>query len=165
MAFNNEIQLKRLCKTLYEQQQIKLIWRSMNLISMSIPSFCIASEQTISTVCKAIPWQTRIITICMTCKYLPYKYTTENSLSSLSSVFALQLNVNNVKGKVNGNTVQCTFSATVPSSATRASTFSLGISTGSFNSCKLPYYRYTSSMLYMHFQQSTETHCHKRYHR
>ncbi|XP_044038927.1 autotransporter adhesin BpaC-like [Siniperca chuatsi] len=44
------------------------------------------------------------------------------------------LNVNSVKGKVNGNVIQCTFAATVPTPATRASTLSLAISTGAFNS-------------------------------
>ncbi|XP_070710842.1 putative ferric-chelate reductase 1 [Pempheris klunzingeri] len=45
------------------------------------------------------------------------------------------LNVNSVKGSVNGEKIQCTFAATVPSQVTsRASNFALGISTGTFNS-------------------------------
>ncbi|KAI3376244.1 hypothetical protein L3Q82_016753, partial [Scortum barcoo] len=45
-----------------------------------------------------------------------------------------QLNVNSVKGKVRGRRIECTFAATVPDSSTRASTFSLSILTGSYNS-------------------------------
>nr|XP_046237224.1 mucin-5AC [Scatophagus argus] len=45
-----------------------------------------------------------------------------------------QLNANSVRGRVNGNRIQCTFAATVPGSTTRASTLSLAISTGPFNS-------------------------------
>ncbi|KAK9524940.1 hypothetical protein VZT92_017297 [Zoarces viviparus] len=50
------------------------------------------------------------------------------------------LNVNSVKGKVNGSKIQCTFAATAPPpSATKAATkagesFAIGISTGPFNS-------------------------------
>ncbi|KAM7366450.1 hypothetical protein PAMP_015888 [Pampus punctatissimus] len=51
------------------------------------------------------------------------------------------LNVNSVKGSVNGNTIQCTFSATIPEAtrarararAAAATSFSLSVSTGSFN--------------------------------
>lgn len=77
-------------------------------------------------------------------KYLLYKYTIENSLSSSSSVFALQLNVNSVKGKVSGRTIQCTFAATVPNSTARTTSFTIGISNGTYNSSKFAYCRYTS---------------------
>lgn len=64
--------------------------------------------------------------------------------SSLSSVFALQLNVNNVKGKVSGRIIQCTFAATVPDSTARTTSFTIGISNGTYNSSKLAHHRYTS---------------------
>ncbi|XP_028261631.1 mucin-5AC isoform X2 [Parambassis ranga] len=41
--------------------------------------------------------------------------------------------VNNVKGKVNGKTIQCTFAATVPTPTSRATGFALAVSTGSFD--------------------------------
>lgn len=65
----------------------------------------------------------------------------ENSLSSLLSVFffSLQQSVNSVKGKVNGNKIQCTFLATVPSTTTRTSNLAIGITTGSYNASKLTY--------------------------
>ncbi|XP_030286356.1 mucin-5AC [Sparus aurata] len=50
-----------------------------------------------------------------------------------------ELNVNNVRGRVTGNRIQCTFAATVPdtsvtSRSNRASSLALAISTGPFNS-------------------------------
>ncbi|KAM9335708.1 uncharacterized protein ABDE67_020712 [Symphorus nematophorus] len=45
-----------------------------------------------------------------------------------------ELPVNRVKGKVDGNRIQCTFAATVPNSEARTTSFSLSISSGSFNS-------------------------------
>ncbi|KAM3590784.1 uncharacterized protein V6R79_016616 [Siganus canaliculatus] len=47
-----------------------------------------------------------------------------------------ELNVNSVKGSVNGTTIQCTFSATVPSLSTRATAqnFTVAVSIGSFDS-------------------------------
>nr|XP_033507894.1 putative ferric-chelate reductase 1 isoform X2 [Epinephelus lanceolatus] len=44
-----------------------------------------------------------------------------------------ELPVNNVKGSVNGSTIQCTFAATVPNSTARTTNFVLGISTGPFD--------------------------------
>ncbi|XP_053716178.1 uncharacterized protein LOC128756054 [Synchiropus splendidus] len=41
--------------------------------------------------------------------------------------------VNNVKGKVQGRKIQCTFTATIPDSNTRASQFSLAVSTGAYD--------------------------------
>lgn len=81
-------------------------------------------------------------------KHLLLSYNTENSSSSLSSVISLQLNVNNVRGRVTGNRIQCTFAATVPdtsvtSRSNRASSLALAISTGPFNSSKITSYRYT----------------------
>lgn len=82
-------------------------------------------------------------------KHLLLSYNTENSSSSLSPVISIQLNVNNVRGRVIGNRIQCTFAATVPDSASvtsrsnRASSLALAISTGPFNSSKLTSYRYT----------------------
>lgn len=81
-------------------------------------------------------------------KHLLLSYNTENSSSSLSSVISLQLNVNNVRGRVTGNRIQCTFAATVPdtsvtSRSNRAASLALAISTGPFNSSKLTSYRYT----------------------
>ncbi|XP_030609892.1 putative ferric-chelate reductase 1 [Archocentrus centrarchus] len=44
------------------------------------------------------------------------------------------LPVNNVRGRVNGNKIQCTFDATVPDSSKRAAaSFSLSVATGSYN--------------------------------
>ena len=87
------------------------------------------------------------------------QYNMENSLSSLSSVISLQLNVNSVRGRVNGRRIQCTFAATVPDSSTsistRASNVAVAISTGPFNSSKLPFYGYTF----------TQDSCHKHHDR
>ncbi|XP_035850249.1 putative ferric-chelate reductase 1 isoform X2 [Sander lucioperca] len=44
------------------------------------------------------------------------------------------LNVNSVKGSINGTKIQCTFAATVPTPSTRAPSLAIAISTGSFNS-------------------------------
>ncbi|XP_044198514.1 putative ferric-chelate reductase 1 [Thunnus albacares] len=44
-----------------------------------------------------------------------------------------ELNVNSVKGRVDGNRIQCTFAATVPDQVTRAQGFSISVSTGPFN--------------------------------
>ncbi|GLD64709.1 putative ferric-chelate reductase 1 [Lates japonicus] len=44
------------------------------------------------------------------------------------------LNANSVKGRVNGNKIQCTFAATVSNAQTRATTVAIGISTGPFDS-------------------------------
>ncbi|KAK1890584.1 putative ferric-chelate reductase 1 [Dissostichus eleginoides] len=45
-----------------------------------------------------------------------------------------ELNVGSVKGKIDGNKIQCTFSATVPAPITRTKIFAVAISTGAFNS-------------------------------
>ncbi|XP_070849361.1 putative ferric-chelate reductase 1 isoform X2 [Chaetodon trifascialis] len=45
-----------------------------------------------------------------------------------------ELNVNSVKGKVDGKTIQCTFAATVPDAVARTTGFSLAISTGPYDS-------------------------------
>ncbi|XP_019122138.2 putative ferric-chelate reductase 1 [Larimichthys crocea] len=45
-----------------------------------------------------------------------------------------ELNVNSVKGRVTGRKIQCTFAATVPISRARTTRFTLGISTGTFDS-------------------------------
>ncbi|TKS93186.1 putative ferric-chelate reductase 1 [Collichthys lucidus] len=45
-----------------------------------------------------------------------------------------ELNVNSVKGRVTGRKIQCRFTATVPVSRARTTSFTLGISTGDFNS-------------------------------
>ncbi|KAK2862925.1 hypothetical protein Q5P01_002458 [Channa striata] len=44
------------------------------------------------------------------------------------------LNVNSVRGKVNGNKIQCTFAATVPSPTTKAIGVTFTISNGTYNS-------------------------------
>nr|XP_020504491.1 putative ferric-chelate reductase 1 [Labrus bergylta] len=44
------------------------------------------------------------------------------------------VNANNVKGSINGNIIRCTFDATVSTTQQRASTVTLGILTGSFDS-------------------------------
>ncbi|XP_040886992.1 uncharacterized transmembrane protein DDB_G0289901-like isoform X2 [Toxotes jaculatrix] len=45
-----------------------------------------------------------------------------------------ELNVNSVRGRIDGNKIQCTFAATLPTPTTRASGFALSVSTGPFNS-------------------------------
>ncbi|XP_041820806.1 sericin 1-like [Chelmon rostratus] len=45
-----------------------------------------------------------------------------------------ELNVNTVKGKVTGKTIQCTFAATVPDPVARTAGFSVSVSTGTYNS-------------------------------
>ncbi|PWA19157.1 hypothetical protein CCH79_00019261, partial [Gambusia affinis] len=51
-----------------------------------------------------------------------------NSVLSIS-----ELNVNSVKGKIKGKTIQCSFLATVPEPKTRATTLGIGVSTGEYN--------------------------------
>ncbi|XP_029382781.1 uncharacterized protein LOC115059258 [Echeneis naucrates] len=45
-----------------------------------------------------------------------------------------ELPVNSVRGRVNGTTIQCSFSATIPSATSQTSSLTLLVSTGSFNS-------------------------------
>eukprot|EP00064_Thunnus_orientalis_P020842 superscaffoldBa00005970_g20992 len=54
-------------------------------------------------------------------------------LSACLSLDVTALEVNSVKGRVDGNKIQCTFAATVPAQLTRAQGFSVSISTGPFN--------------------------------
>ncbi|XP_034713070.1 putative ferric-chelate reductase 1 isoform X2 [Etheostoma cragini] len=56
------------------------------------------------------------------------------TLFSKSQLIVTELNVNSVKGSVNGNKIQCTFAATVPTASTRAVGVALQIATGTFNS-------------------------------
>ncbi|CAJ1085930.1 putative ferric-chelate reductase 1 isoform X4 [Xyrichtys novacula] len=51
-----------------------------------------------------------------------------------SQLTETMLNVNSVKGSINGSTIQCTFSATLPTQTTRTPNLALGISKGAFNS-------------------------------
>ncbi|XP_032439912.1 mucin-5AC-like [Xiphophorus hellerii] len=44
-----------------------------------------------------------------------------------------ELNVNSVKGKIKGKTIQCRFLATVPEPKTRATTLGVAVSTGEYN--------------------------------
>ncbi|XP_022623913.1 putative ferric-chelate reductase 1 [Seriola dumerili] len=44
-----------------------------------------------------------------------------------------ELNVNSVRGRVNGRRIQCTFSATLPSPTTRTTGFAISLSDGPFN--------------------------------
>lgn len=60
-------------------------------------------------------------------------------------MFSLQSDssVNSVRGQVIGNIIQCTFAATVPSSTARTTRLLLSLSTGTFNSSKLRYFKNT----------------------
>lgn len=60
-------------------------------------------------------------------------------------MFSLQSDssVNSVRGQVIGNIIQCTFAATVPSSTARSTNLLLSLSTGTFNSSKLRYFKNT----------------------
>nr|XP_020442438.1 uncharacterized protein LOC109951977 [Monopterus albus] len=57
-------------------------------------------------------------------------------LKSDGTLVKKELNVNSVKGSVNGDKIQCSFMATVPTSDIRASatSLSMGVSTGTYNS-------------------------------
>ncbi|XP_015801787.3 apomucin [Nothobranchius furzeri] len=54
--------------------------------------------------------------------------TLTNSMVNLTS-----LDASNVKGKVSSGKIQCTFSATLPNTTTRAAGYSLSVSSGSYN--------------------------------
>lgn len=51
-------------------------------------------------------------------------------------VFVLQVSANNVKGKLNGNTIQCTFDATIQQTSGKTSDVTLGVISGSYDSSK-----------------------------
>ncbi|XP_045921627.1 integumentary mucin C.1-like [Micropterus dolomieu] len=50
------------------------------------------------------------------------------------TLIATTLNVNSVKGRIEGTTIQCTFAATVPTPTTKATNLALVISNGTFDS-------------------------------
>lgn len=51
-------------------------------------------------------------------------------------VFVLQVSANNVKGKLSGTKIQCTFDATVQQASGKTSGVTLGAVSGTYNSCK-----------------------------
>lgn len=51
-------------------------------------------------------------------------------------MFVLQVNANNVRGKVNGAKIQCIFKATLPAVTARSTSRSIGVINGAYNSSK-----------------------------
>lgn len=51
-------------------------------------------------------------------------------------VLVLQVSANNVKGKLNGNKIQCTFDATIQPTSGKTSGVTLGVVSGSYDSSK-----------------------------
>lgn len=48
----------------------------------------------------------------------------------------LQVSANNVRGKLNGQQIQCVFDATVPANTARSTGVTLGVITGTYNGSK-----------------------------